>query len=133
MTAHTVTGDDFTALTVTDDRGATLNVERTDDGRMSAWIAPPGGNDGCSVRLDFPDAVSVAAYLSAGVRSWSLPAEPNVDRLYDRNGQVYVRTVSDGLHLWWEGEPGADRPMSWPVLLGHAGELHTTNPVEVNA
>lgn len=64
MTAHLAHGDTFTALTVADSAGATLNVERTDDGRLSAWIAPPGGNHGYSVVIDEADAVSLSAYLT---------------------------------------------------------------------
>ena len=67
MTAHLFRGDDFTALTISDQSGATLNVERTDDGTLSAWIAPPGGNDGHSVSLDGPDLTALVAYVSAGV------------------------------------------------------------------
>ena len=66
VTAHLVHDDTFTALTVTDTARATLNVERTDDGRLSAWIAPPGDNDGHSVAIDEADAISLAAYLAGG-------------------------------------------------------------------
>ncbi|WP_328344890.1 hypothetical protein [Micromonospora sp. NBC_00421] len=64
MTATLGQGRDFTAITITDTNRATLTVERNDDGRMSAWIAEPGGNDGHSVLLDEVDAVSVSAYLA---------------------------------------------------------------------
>ncbi len=75
MTARLVHGDTFTALTVTDPAGASLNVERTDDGRLSAWIAPPGGNDGPSVVIDEADAIGLAAYLTGGtVGSHGTPA-----------------------------------------------------------
>lgn len=65
MTAHLAHGETFTAVTVTDTSGATLNVERTDDGSLSAWIAPPGGSDGRSVRIDDADLISLVAYMSA--------------------------------------------------------------------
>lgn len=65
MTTHLVHGGDFTALTVADARGATLMVERTDDGRLSAWIAPPGCSDGHSVQIDETDLIALVAYMSA--------------------------------------------------------------------
>ncbi|WP_433460728.1 hypothetical protein [Micromonospora sp. CA-248212] len=73
MTAHLVRDDTFTALTVTDPSGATLNVERTDDGRLSGWIAPPGSNDGPSVQLDEADAISLSAFVAPAARP--APAE----------------------------------------------------------
>jgi hypothetical protein len=64
VTATLGQGRDFTAITITDTNRATLTVERNDDGRMSAWIAEPGFNDGHSVLLDPADAVAVSAYLT---------------------------------------------------------------------
>lgn len=64
MTARLSHGDDFTALTVTDSAGATLTVERTDAGHLSAWIAPPGGSDGHSVVIGEADAICLSAYLT---------------------------------------------------------------------
>ncbi len=64
MTATLGHGREFTALTITDRDRATLTVERTDDGRVSAWIAAPGFNDGHSILLDADDAVSLAAFLT---------------------------------------------------------------------
>ncbi|GGM26646.1 hypothetical protein GCM10011608_09360 [Micromonospora sonchi] len=74
MTANLVHGDDFTALTIHDTAGASLNIERTDDGHVSAWIAPPGGNDGPSVQLDEADVAALVAYLSAGTPGALVPA-----------------------------------------------------------
>jgi hypothetical protein len=52
-------------LTIRDDRGASLVVERWENGRLAAWIVPPGDNDGPSVVLN-PDAqLELAAYLLA--------------------------------------------------------------------
>ncbi|MEU3452110.1 hypothetical protein ABZ671_00505 [Micromonospora sp. NPDC006766] len=53
-------------LTVRDGRGASLVLERDDDGSLSAWIAPPGGNDGPSVFLDKETRAQVAAFLTEG-------------------------------------------------------------------
>lgn len=83
MTAHLVNGDAFTALTVTDTTGATLNVERTDAGHLSAWIAPPGGNDGHSVVIDEADLIGLVAYLSAETSGALVPAT-EVKRWHDR-------------------------------------------------
>ncbi|MEU7980520.1 hypothetical protein AB0B63_18550 [Micromonospora sp. NPDC049081] len=55
------------AITITDRDKATLTVERNADGRVSAWIAAPGFNDGHSILLDEADAVSVAAFLTGRV------------------------------------------------------------------
>ncbi|QKW15329.1 hypothetical protein [Verrucosispora sp. NA02020] len=74
MSVNLVNGDTFTAITIHDTRGATLNIERTDDGRLSVWIAPPGGNDGPSVQLDEADVIAVVAYLSAGRPGALVPA-----------------------------------------------------------
>jgi hypothetical protein len=90
MTAHLVNGNEFTALTIGTTRGATLNVERADDGQVCAWIAPPGGNDGPSVQLDEADVIALVAYLSAGtpgalVSAADLAAEKaNAKRWHDR-------------------------------------------------
>lgn len=53
-------------LTIRDERGVSLVVERWDDGSVAAWIAPPGGNDGPSVWLSADDRRRVAAYLLDG-------------------------------------------------------------------
>lgn len=83
MTAHLVNGEAFTALTVTDTTGATLNVERTDDGNLSAWIAPPNDNDGHSVRLSEADLIGLVAYLSADTSGALVPAS-EAKRWHDR-------------------------------------------------
>ncbi|MFG1846713.1 hypothetical protein [Micromonospora carbonacea] len=80
MTAHLVNGDTFTALTIADKAGATLNVERTDTGSLSAWIAPPGGNDGVSVVLDDADTAQVVAFLGGEVAEVAAQR----DRLYEQ-------------------------------------------------
>ncbi|MDG4791952.1 hypothetical protein O7626_39760 [Micromonospora sp. WMMD1102] len=61
----TIYADD--GLTVRDERGASLVVERWDDGSIAAWIAPPGDNDGPSVQLSADDRRRVAAYLLDGL------------------------------------------------------------------
>jgi len=60
----TIYADD--GLTIRDERGASLVVERWDDGGIAVWIAPPGGNDGPSVQLSVDDRRRVAAYLLDG-------------------------------------------------------------------
>ncbi|MFI2663216.1 hypothetical protein [Micromonospora carbonacea] len=81
MTSHLVSGDAFTALTIADKAGSTLNVERTDDGQLSAWIAPPGGNDGHSVVLDDADTARLVAFLGGEVAEVAAQR----DRLYEQN------------------------------------------------
>jgi hypothetical protein len=95
VTARVFHGDGFTALTVTDASGACLNVERTDDGNLSAWIAPPGGNDGHSVRLDAADVIALTAYVSADVQGALVPAA-GVKHWYDRyaNAQNALRNLA---------------------------------------
>lgn len=61
----TIYADD--GLTIRDERGASLVVERWDDGGIAIWIAPPGDYDGPSVRLSVDDRRRVAAYLLAGL------------------------------------------------------------------
>lgn len=53
-------------LTIRDGRGASLVVERWDDGRVTAWIAPPGDCDGPSVELSAADRARLAAYVLGG-------------------------------------------------------------------
>jgi hypothetical protein len=50
-------------ITIRDTRGASLVLERGDDGQVFAWIAPPGGNDGHSVGLDANALAQIAAFL----------------------------------------------------------------------
>ncbi|MFJ1539346.1 hypothetical protein ACIODS_12455 [Micromonospora chalcea] len=64
------------------------------------------------------DAVSRTAVVEGGSRSWSLPAEPNVDRLRDRHNRLWVRArYTNGPDLWWQGEPGNGLPCLWMELL----------------
>lgn len=131
MSSHIMHGDDFTALTVTDTAGAILTVERTDAGDLSAWIAPPGGNDGHSVRLDEADAISLAAYVSAGGRSWLVPVEPDVEKVRDRHGRVWVRsTYEKAPNQWWRGERGASIPHTWHEMLADYGPLTEVKEAE---
>lgn len=60
----TIYADD--GLTIRDERGASLVVERWDDGGIAVWVAPPGDHDGPSVRLSVEDRQRVAAYLLDG-------------------------------------------------------------------
>ncbi len=94
MTSHLVHDDTFTARTGADKAGATLNVERTDDGRLSAWIAPPGGNDGPSVVIDEADAIGLSAYLTAG----RVTALATGDDGCTHGGDGRVHPGAQGLH-----------------------------------
>ncbi|MFB6392575.1 hypothetical protein [Polymorphospora lycopeni] len=64
-TADAYTTDDD-GLTIRDDRGASLVVERFDRHRMGAWIARPGESDGHTVWLSPDDRRRLAAYLLDG-------------------------------------------------------------------
>ena len=58
---------DDDGLTVRDERGASLVVERWNEGQILAWIAPPGQDDGPAVQLSPEDRRRVAAYLLDGL------------------------------------------------------------------
>lgn len=78
MTAHTVTEPHFTGLTIRDQRGATLTIERNSNA-TAAWIAPPGSSDGFSVILDDADQRQLIAFLGGDLAK--VAAER--DRLYE--------------------------------------------------
>lgn len=110
MTAHLVNGDTFTALTVGDPAGATLNVERTDDGHLSAWIAPPGGSDGHSVVIDEADSISLSAYLTVGFLAPDLAAQLEAanamcDELRERDEKLtaVAEAGADVVSAWLDG------------------------------
>jgi hypothetical protein len=61
---------------------------------------------------------------SAPGGTWSATPEPNVDAVRDRHGQRWVRSpYPPGPSLWWQGERGAGRPVTWHTLLGDCGPL----------
>jgi hypothetical protein len=53
-------------LTIRDDRGSSLVVERWKGGRVTAWIALPGECDGPSVELSQADRERLVAYILGG-------------------------------------------------------------------
>ncbi|MEU7170368.1 hypothetical protein ABZ949_02605 [Micromonospora tulbaghiae] len=85
--------------------------------------------------IDLHEAVIHYRAASAGeARSWSLPAEPNVDRLRDRHNRLWVRArYTNGPDLWWQGEPGNGLPCLWMELLSDGPLTDAANTAEVNA
>lgn len=125
MITHDVTRDGFSGLTIRDDNGSSLVVERA-DGRTQVWIAKAGESDGPGVRVSDVDAQVIAAFLSAGgdPRTWSTVPEPDVAAVRDRCRRIWVRSEYEtGPNLWWQGERGAGRPLTWHTLLGDCGPL----------
>lgn len=127
MSAHTVIEFDFAGLTVRDERGAHLTIERTDDGRVSAWIARPGTSDGYSVVLSDADRQQVARFLTvqpAGSRSWLAVPEPDINRVRGgTSGGVWQRTERWGKSMW-VSDLDAGLPREWHELLAVEGTLH---------
>ncbi|MFG1659033.1 hypothetical protein ACGFIY_21125 [Micromonospora chersina] len=135
MITHIARRDGFDGLTIRDERGSSLVIERTSD-KTQVWIAPPGENDGPGVAVSDPDRQTIADFLTDNrdaSRTWYATPEPNVDAVRDRFRRVWVRsTYATGPNLWWQGERGAGRPVTWHELLGDCGPL--TEVVEaVNA
>jgi hypothetical protein len=56
----------LTELTVRDGHGAAFVAERTADGQVVVWIAPPGATDGPSVLLNADARRRVEAFLRLG-------------------------------------------------------------------
>ncbi|MEV2239467.1 hypothetical protein [Micromonospora sp. NPDC049891] len=127
MIADTVIEFDFSGLTVRDERGAHLTIERTSDGRVSAWIARPGTSDGYSVVLDDADRQQVARFLDvqpAGARSWLAVSEPDINRVRGgKTGRVWQRTERWGKSKW-ESDLDTGLPREWHELLADEGTLH---------
>lgn len=108
MTTQPITGPGFTALTVrSSSSGATLNIERTDDGQVSVWVAPPGGNDGYSVLLDGPDLTAVVAFMSA---------DPQARDAFNAGwsaGCAAVAAHADAIGALVDGHGDPDREEGW--------------------
>lgn len=125
MITHDATRDGFSGLTIRDDNGSSLVVERA-DARTQVWIAKAGESDGPGVWVSDADAQAIAAFLSAGgdPRTWSTVPEPDVAAVRDRFQRIWVRSEYEtGPNLWWQGERGAGQPLTWRTLLGDCGPL----------
>lgn len=63
---------------------------------------------------------------------WTVPAEPDMERVRDRHGRVWVRSEYDKAPpMWWLGESGCAIPHTWHELLGGYGPLTEVVPAEV--
>lgn len=125
MITHSVAREGFDGLTVRDEHSGSLVIERSDS-KTQVWIAKAGESDGPGVWVSDADAQAIAAFLSAGgdPRTWSTVPEPDVAAVRDRCHRVWVRSEYEtGPNLWWQGERGAGRPLTWHTLLGDCGPL----------
>ncbi len=64
MTQPLIESDGMTVF----DGDSALVVERFEDGRVAAWIGPPGESDGPSVGLSEADRRRVAGFLLDGLQ-----------------------------------------------------------------